>query len=206
MGQVVRDLTDQHFGRLTVLERGGTQKNGRVLWVCVCDCGGLKETAASSLKNGITRSCGCLSSGVNKKHGKCGTQVHRAWLGMRARCRPGNTWESKNYADRGIKVCCRWQNSFKNFYADMGDPPPGHTLDRKKNAKGYSPGNCRWATLFEQANNKRTNALLTLRGRQQPVAAWCKEFEVPLSRVTSRLWRGWTLEEALTLPPLGRGG
>lgn len=87
----------------------------------------------------------------NYKHGMYKSAAYKRWIYMKARC---NT--DIKYVSKGIKVCDRWQ-SFQNFYEDMGDPPEGMTLDRIDGTKGYSPDNCRWATVFEQNRNLSSN-------------------------------------------------
>jgi hypothetical protein len=116
---------------------------------------------------------------------------------MRRRCtEPG--W-FRYYGSRGIKVCDRWHD-FKNFLADMGEPPQDGTwtLDRIDGSRGYGPGNCRWATSKEQARNRRGQ--ITFNGKTQPIIAWAEELGIPYSALKARINGGWTLERAFGEP------
>lgn len=156
------DLTGQRFGRLTVVTQAKALPSGRARWECRCDCGGSGAYQSDYLRNGRTRSCGCLRAEMVARrnrdeapHGKHGSGVYKTWRAMIGRCEhPGNA-SFVRYGARGITVCDRWRQSFPDFYADMGDRPEGRSLDRIDNDKGYEPGNCRWATTAEQMRNRR---------------------------------------------------
>lgn len=84
------------------------------------------------------------------------TPEYRTWLHLKERCLNPNHHKSQDYLGRGIKVCDAWKNSFETFYRDMGDKPsPKHSIDRINNDGDYEPGNCRWATMLQQASNTR---------------------------------------------------
>ena len=93
-------------------------------------------------------------SGGNVVHGRYGSPAHRSWASMIQRCTNPKRSNYAYYGGRGITVCEAWK-TFDGFYADMGDRPEGTTLERKENDKGYEPGNCCWATVKEQSNNRR---------------------------------------------------
>lgn len=188
------DISCQRFGKLTALRTERSRKDGKRLWVCVCDCGNETEACASELKSGHKRSCGCLFSErvQNKqwKHGGCSDSEYRIWWDMKKRCDSPGASSHRFYGGRGISVCDRWCGSYANFLADMGRrPSPKHTLDRINNDGNYEPGNCRWATWGEQARNKRNNVFIEFEGRRMIVKDWAAKLGITSSSLTQRIRR-----------------
>lgn len=123
---------------------------------------------------------------------------------MNKRCHNKKDPAWPRYGGRGITVCVRWmgRNGFRNFIADMGPcTVPNGTVERKKNAEGYSPKNCAWATRKTQNRNKRNNRLITYDSRTQCLAAWSEEYGLKSGVLYYRIvTAGWPIERALTEP------
>jgi hypothetical protein len=177
----LKDLTGQIFGRWSVIREFG-RKFGAATWLCKCDCGTIKEVMSRSLVKGMSRSCGCLrdeiSSRKNSKHGlaKGGKfPEYNAWYDMISRCEKPTMPYYHRYGARGITVCERWRNSFRDFIADMGKRPSSkHSIDRIDNDGNYEPSNCRWATREEQNNNRSCCVYLEYDGRKLTLSQWSK--------------------------------
>lgn len=156
------DLTGQRYGQLLVVRRTAERIARSVVWECRCDCGNTKLTSANRLKTGHCKSCGCLNLKAqwltHTTHGMAHTPTWTAWKDMKARCFNPKLRNYKNYGGRGITVCSRWLQSFKNFLSDMGERPDGLTLERKNNNGNYEPGNCKWANRSDQCKNTRPRA------------------------------------------------
>lgn len=210
MGQFI-DLTGQQFGYLTVIEREPkslTKSKGAVMWRCKCSCGKETVVRSRSLRNGDTRSCGCYRAVSDNprgfKHGYTGNRIYAEYIDMRKRCRPDYK-NHKRYYDRGIDMCDEWkgENGVHAFFlwAQNSGYRDDLTLDRIDNDKGYSPDNCRWATVKEQANNRSTTVKVTRNGVTKSLAEWADEVGIKRGTLYRRLHvYGYDIEKALTEP------
>lgn len=207
------DLTGQRFGRLTVIERA--ENHGRqTYWKCRCDCGNFKEVNGAKLKNGHTKSCGCLQTkrivksniqrNPHKTHGMSDTRLYRIYKKMYRRCYRPQTKYYENYGGRGIEICQEWlgEHGFENFakWALENGYADNLSIDRKDNDKGYSPDNCKWSTAKEQANNTRSTVFLTYKGETKPASAWSEITGIRQDTLTNRKRNGWSDEDCIERP------
>ena len=132
----------------------------------------------------------------NKKSWESTT--YKSWDSMKQRCSNKNHVRYKEYGGRGIKVCKRWNDSYDDFYKDMGPRPAGKTLDRKNPNQNYTPENCIWSTVKEQNNNLRSNNNITYNGKTKTVTDWAKEKDINPSTLFSRFENGWNKKDALS--------
>lgn len=201
-GYKSEDVSGQTFNRLTVLEQFIRGKNCFVR--CLCQCGKEKTTRRNLVVTGATKSCGCLarelSSVRNRTHGRRETALYAQWQEMRNRCERPKHGHYDRYGGRGIKVCERWRGKggFINFLADMGERPPGMTLERINNDGNYEPGNVRWATRKEQARNRCDNVRIMFRGRIMILIEWAEEFGITGHQL-GHLIRKHGTEKAMTV-------
>jgi hypothetical protein len=212
MRKPVEVIEGQVFGRLTVLREveaiQGAKLYRRV--ECKCRCGNLSTHTLRNLRNGDTRSCGCLREETIKlsrrKHGHLvnGVQTpeYTCWWAMKMRCENHKSEKYHLYGGRGIRVCEMWNSSFEAFFEDMGcRPSPEYTLDRIDTNGDYYPENCRWVTQTQQMRNIRRNIHITSDGKTRCLSEWAELAGIPYSTLYARIkvW-GWDIKRALITP------
>lgn len=205
MPRALKDMAGKRIGILAVIQRA-ENRGKSVYWLCRCDCGVVKEMAASALRSGITVSCGCHRRKVaaenarklSLSHGKSRTLLYRVWQSFRDRCNNPGAQAYEHYGARGISVCPEWEDFIAfEAWAFSSGYKAGLTLDRIDNDKGYGPENCRWATMAQQNNNKRTNHFLTHNGKTKTISEWSRETGLKIPTIHSRLRSGLPTSQVL---------
>lgn len=187
------DLTGKTYGRLTVIGLAPKRRQS-VMWHCKCACGNYRIVSGVNLKQGFSESCGCLNSEVlsqrNTTHGLSLSTEHKSWIGMRQRCCNPRNPSYKRYGGRGITMHEEWKGcgGFEKFLQCVGSAPSrSHSIDRINNDGNYEPGNVRWATSFEQANNNRSNFRIEINGVTKTLAEWVREYRTNYGTVLHRI-------------------
>lgn len=191
------DITGQQFNNWTVLRRSdhnNAQKKPK--WDCVCICGTTRSVAGALLKNGLSKSCGCVRA--NKTHGLSRDsngkmrKEYTIWSAMVHRCTFDNDKQYKYYGGRGIIVCDRWLYSFPDFLLDMGECNDGLTLERRDTNGNYEPNNCYWASWNVQFRNTRHNVWVKYGNECNIKIDWIRKLGI-----TPASWHYW-IKKGLT--------
>ncbi len=200
-----KNLVGQTFGRWTVVSRAPNNKHNLSQWVCKCECDTLRLVTTSNLIFGSSTSCGCYRKELLTKHGHAKgclrTPTYDAWICMHQRCTNPKNPGYEFWGGRGISVCERW-SSFENFLEDMGERPPGMSIDRFPDQNGnYEKSNCRWATSAQQNRNTRRNHIVAFNGETHCLTDWAEILGILPSTLFGRLATGWSIERAFTTKP-----
>ena len=208
----------EKYGRLTVIEYAGLNKNNAALWKCKCDCGNERIVMGAVLRSGKTKSCGCLQRVVAKEtvqkynnspeykpvrhitHGLHSTRLFGIWCRMKGRCYNSKSTQYRYYGAKGVKICDEWLTDFKAFYdwSMANGYQDDLTIDRINNDGNYSPDNCRWANHSEQMLNRSNTVFVEYNGEKKPLAVWCRIYGVNYKRAHAKYRKGFSPEVYLS--------
>lgn len=197
-------------GKLTVIEEGGRDTQGNVLWRCLCECGKESIKSNNSLNAGVKScsiACGVTESNVARtRHGMWKSKEYKCWSSMKQRCLNPNVKPYANYGGRGISIHKPWVDSFEAFLADVGIAPVTHraSLDRIDCDGNYEPSNVRWSTPKEQSNNRGVTLKTMFRGEETPLADIARAAGIPYYQVFQRYQRGLRGEDLVMRHKSGR--
>lgn len=202
MGDVLKDLSGMRFGHWIVLRRGKNIGNC-VAWLCKCDCGTERLVQGTSLKGGLSKSCGCKKSENHfKTHGQSNTRLYSIWQQMKNRTLSPSNHKYNDYGGRGIKVCNEWL-TFESFmqWALTHGYSDKLQIDRIDVNGNYEPSNCRWVGKRENMLNRRNTLIVSYKGETKPLLTLCEELGIPYRTIYNRIYTyGWTPEKALSTP------
>jgi hypothetical protein len=167
-------------------------------WLCRCSCGNRFIATAARL-NKLRVRCGSCK----RTYSASDSRLHRIWRAIISRCHNPNDTSYARYGARRIKVCQRWQESFEQFAKDVGTPSNDQALlVRVNDSKGYSPGNCRWATRGE-LNQSRT-LIIEHNGERLRIDEWAARLGLSQQAISRRILicrkHGANLAEAVATP------
>lgn len=186
-------IIGQRFGSLTAIRLSDHRAaRSRVLGVFCCVCGVVvTKPMARVIAGTVALHCGCETPrGANRTHGQHRSPAYASWIAMKRRCLDSTHKDFPRYGAKGIGISPQWTLSFAAFYHDMGDRPPGTTLDRIDGSKGYSAANCRWATPVEQARNRRVFTVVQTPLGTMPLIDYAEAVGLTKGAAHLRLKRG----------------
>lgn len=213
---MVLDITGNTYGNLKVIERA-PNRGKQTYWLCECQCENKTRLVVrgGDLKNGHTKSCGCLKkisdiANIEKYnlnnghvlHGQSNSRLYKIWIDMIRRCSNPKCKRYKDYGGKGIKVCAEWENSFESFanWAISNGYSDKLTIDRINNDDGYCPNNCKWSTYQEQNFNKRNTVHVTYQDKIYTLLEIATIFNIPYKNVRDRYYKGWPIDKIISQP------
>lgn len=198
----IQDLTGKQFGRWKVLKFSHKNSKRMSYWQCKCKCGTIKNVLGTNLTSGKTLSCGCYAREQNSKNHQLMKNHNRQilyskWQNMIRRCYDTNNQMYQRYGARGIRVCDEWLTSFEKYFewANKTGFKKGLSIDRIDVNGNYEPLNCRWATNFEQANNKENTKKIFYMGKEKTMAEWSRELNIKYDLLKYKIRKGSSMEE-----------
>lgn len=158
------------------------------------------SVASCYRRNSLCKGWKIKKVGVSTHH-ETKTRLHKIWESMHSRCENPNHKYYANYGGRGIVVCDEWNEylSFRDWAIETGYND-NLTIDRIEVNGNYCPENCRWATIREQQNNKRSNHLVQFNGVSHTISEWSEIIGIKKTTIKERLNAGWPIEKVLTEP------
>ncbi len=184
-----KDFVGKKFGKLTVI--GESEKIGKIYYaLCRCECGNEKKIITQNFVRGSSKTCGlCVS--------KYPERLKKILKGMKERCRNKKIKNYNSYGKRGIKVCKEWLEDSYSFYswALENGYNKNLSIDRINVDGNYEPSNCRWATITDQANNKRNNVFLVYNNEEKSMSQWSKIYKIDRGTAQYRYKKGLSFEE-----------
>lgn len=193
----------KRFGKLTVCSPSrpsGTARNASVV-DCRCDCGDVRPYFIGNLPKMKEPMCPECKPAHRPSKGQWRHPLYNIWKGIIQRCENPNHTHYADYGGRGIAICQRWRDDFEAFVADMGErPSPGHTVDRIDGARGYEPGNVRWATQLVQMRNTRRTRMIEWQGRDISMSEAAEIAGISKELFHWRLKREWPIDKIMSTP------
>lgn len=191
MSKKIENLKGQNFGKLLVLDEEPIRKNNITYWKCKCECGNKKYIYAGNLKNGSSKSCGCMPKRVKtgKEKDKDRQKILHTLSAMKQRCYNPNDKRYNRYGAKGIRVCEEWRKNSKSFYEWSMKNGYNYnlTIDRINPVGDYEPNNCRWATYKEQENNKTNNTLIKINNSIRTISQWADYYKVSYNHFRGKI-------------------